>query len=1231
MAMGGAPIVRTEIFAPDPTKLLPPLPPVPQLHLPLVWVPEGFVITPRETSGATQGWGMPRVACDWEKEGGARFTPAGVEGRGTPYSDTPWQYPRGSGAIKQVMLNRFKGNKKADSTLRALVAVMGEEVPSLLKEAVDRASKKATWWPFFFSPSDPIYSTIVFGGGLRFVSWQFEQYIAPDEDPEDPNNPCRIITPFSKAGVERADNCADHKRFYPLAEEEEGTAWYCHWPVEKPFTDETRLEVFRLTNALRADMGREPLFFPLETHGTAVGDVTAWQIKKHHIQSHNSLLFDRGYDSMVARTGSCTHYLGTAENLATVTPAEVADGDAPFASRLAQTAYDKWAASPAHYANMVDPHHTVITYDREIEEGEGKYTAIAGCLDVGKANDVTLTHVTDGYSYESWGSTPLDDPVVGTVLTQNFIRNQTWVGYGDVYWEGQDERVSWQSKRPFRYGLIRVNIQSLGYALDEHLPITDKPEIEYMLGRVFYYRGRQVLFSERYRVLGAALVKDNLAYSPEENEPNERALFRACLYDLDTRTILHTQLLSDVPYLRDAETVVGEGPTAEFEVVGSYALGEDDYAISHAFFSQDGSKCVVPVVSAGSESNSYYLTNVGTSNSWPTAEGCLSRASLSPSMEPINRDDLVVVDNGLPADNTVEAPTFERRLGNYTACYGEFSPRTAYIERFKRDNGIPYEESWIDERFHGVHDYYGVSPDEEPQYLVDEITWSKIRHVEFAPTPSVVSTYEPRPSLVGKTSSVTYTYEGGSSHSDCRREYGWEYTGSGNVYADYVNDTLTFAQVEIDMWWTSVLGSPYFKKTLKIGESSWVLADMLLDAEENAQQNLSAMAGVAGWDFYDIGPSNFSEGIMKLYELLHFDVRHPEDICYTGLDGGGWLMWDHKLNRKMSRQLYVRNELVWESEPIIRTPTNETSFNTFTDGLNYTFDRGEFASLEFPKAYSGVKWPLYYRFLGISPHHAAAFASLWNWNNRQNGGVPFYEPQYVFDVNQPFHTGRNLLWGTTAFTGGFPSRLWPRDAAGLTAMDEVVYEPIRDVTSKGPIGSFPSFMPWAQKDSTLVRDNSGILHCTQAWFLRYKEEFIFQLYQPYWLHVGKDSGAEEWASWELHGLGHPPAVGEHPTHDRYLSDIEHLEPRDNFYINWPDTRKVDGTRVSGAGSSVGEAYSDWYDEAFQSVGWQGTEGYSMELDNSPKDGCWAVFSSLNLRSITGIPALSDNLYPLGVI
>lgn len=1219
------PLVRIRISAPGVSFAESPIPTVASSFAYLVWLPEGFVLTPREQTGATQGWGMPRIQCQWDAEDPAqRFVPVDPDGRGTPYSDTPWQYPRGSGAIKQVVLNHFAGNKRPRPTLAALLnhlladpsVELSTELAAGLSEGVE-----VEHWPLFFASDDPLFCVGERANTEVFVSWQFEQQ--PLADPE---GPCATVVPMAEVSASTAAACADHLRFSPLAEEPSTAEWQCHWPVEVPFSDEAALEVFRQTNALRESLGYEPLYFPLETHRTIAADLVVRQMAKHGIQAHNHEGFDRIYNSTASRVFRDTHVdVRYGENLATVTADEVADGELPADVRLGQAVYEKWLNSPAHYANLVDD-WTVAAYDQDAEDG-GNPTAFAGMLQVDRGGSTTINEV--GASSDAWGTDQvLDPPVNGVPFAQVFYSNRTWVGHGDVYWEGQGERVSWPSTRPFRYALIRTKVQQQGYALDGLSDIATAPEIAFMLKPWFFYKGRQIAFHERYRVLGAALVKANPDYDPAVDPPNQRSLFKACLYDMETHSVLHAQILSDVPYTIEASAE--EGDRAEFETVGTLALDPDDYAVMHAHFSQDGTKCVVGIVSGSAEFNEYYLTETGDSDSSPTETGCTDALTLGGSLLPTSRDIYRVGENS-HGDPTLDIEYAGNTLGDRTACYGTYLPQSSYKIQFKLDNGIGLEsweeESWATYTAFGVHPWRDVAITDTPQPIVAKSTWSKIRHVEFDPTPTEVSSYEPRfvREAVHHQHTTEYRTEDGwlneSTQYDCRKDYCWVYQGSGNIYGDYVDNTLTFAQIELDVQWGGIFSDPHFKKTLKLGAHSWVLADMAIDTNRQAgeaKQNAASNYGALWWEI-----AQFAPGTLALYELLHFDVRAPEDICYTGVDAGGVIATDFKHIRGMTRKLYVRDTLEWESAPEVRTPNASEVFCASHAKLpNWDWSIGPFCSMEFPKAYASAYDYIHSRFLGLCPHESAVIAHRASVDYR---GAEYYNP--IRPVGASFYVDYNMLKNSYVFTGGFPSRLWPRDKAGFTASDELVFEHIRDVVSNGVIGSFPSFMPWVQKDSTYYKAFQGVMHKTKAWFLRYGDDYIFQLYQPYWLYVPPDTGSQFRESWSWLGEGDPVVPGaaggdDQAYHDQYLLQAEDIRIRPEYVVSWPEYR-------SNMDYSIGEAYSDVHNVDWSGVLYSGVYALSPTSDNS--DSCWKLFSSLDLQTITGVADLSPNLYPLGVI
>ena len=221
----------------------------------LVWMPEGFVITPR-TLGAPDGFGMPPTE----------------DGKGTP-----------GGPLTQVIINRFKDNQYPDALYKS---------QGLGLHRVNCAN-------------------------LFFMDWErepasgktpFEDFSIGMETETGPSKEWQWTPQFDAKA---------RSRWSQNYKESEGKKWLCHRPMfAREYEDEARRIIREDTNLIREQMSLEPLSPPLRGREGELSADILYQMSFAGAQDHERPDFREGYrtpDERIYKRFAWAGYMG--ENL----------------------------------------------------------------------------------------------------------------------------------------------------------------------------------------------------------------------------------------------------------------------------------------------------------------------------------------------------------------------------------------------------------------------------------------------------------------------------------------------------------------------------------------------------------------------------------------------------------------------------------------------------------------------------------------------------------------------------------------------------------------------------------------------------------------------------------------------------------------------------------------------------------------------------------------------------
>lgn len=400
----------------------------------LLWLPEGFTFIPRRYPDAPSGWGMPAAGFGDHVVGGP---------------------------LPQVLLNRYEDNRYPDALMPALQ-------PELVEETL------------FF-----VAGTFAHHAYERMTPTDARAYLElGNDDPLPPRRPLGIFDPRVVAGLpwptqeQRGDGwrsdvtvpdtdpattgqadqvSLDYQQRIAVAESLE---WYAHRAQCIPFVesveqadelgidlfimDPVRKAVFDSTNEVRELAGLKPVLPQIRGVHDIAARLALFEMAASATYGHDSPNFRTGYRYwhervLTAGIGSNPQYFEVArmslpfggENLAFFA------GDLPEGEELGTQLAAAWAASPAHYANMV------FDWFGENEDG---YSA-AGVLQIGLStitiNEVDSGSLPDGVSNPFAGT--LEEGVTGLAATQQFASTELLWAHGSRVWYGTDHTLSFDA------------------------------------------------------------------------------------------------------------------------------------------------------------------------------------------------------------------------------------------------------------------------------------------------------------------------------------------------------------------------------------------------------------------------------------------------------------------------------------------------------------------------------------------------------------------------------------------------------------------------------------------------------------------------------------------------------------------------------------------------------------------------------------------------------------------
>ena len=524
----------------------------------LVWIPEGFVITPRN-AGAPKGWGLPETE----------------DGRGTP-----------GGPIRQTVINQFKHNKYPDVLFRAI-------------PPTDDMRFFAA--PFFYTNDES--ATIGFADGrINKESlpkgWKV---LAPGEE--------EIIPDWIGAEYDEIEGVVEQSfvkqiepRWRERVTEKERDEWFCHRPQQMKYVREDEElvparydvpsdllnDIFVNTNLYRASQSRDPLFAPLRGYYNGLARSVVVQMARSGVQAHDSDEFQEGYQKFLERVYRFAQPLDYAgENLITHPP-----GAVPSGATLGEAMVSSWIASPGHRSNILF-NWTGQDWDNADE--------IAGVLELSTGSGAITKVQAPPYTQPAQDVTP----VSGTMASQAFSRTDRWVYESVLLWEGDAGQVAISDVLggPFRYTTVNFPIY-------RHVLTIDRVDSVRVNGRYI----NLLEPSDRHILMGAALYREEVEVEKEGGigvAVVEKLFLNAAYYYLpDTQDVpCEFRLITwDVDKLPSAED--GEDFPAPERVI-DYPLPAETFAVSRVLFSQSGKKCTFTYHEREARPDSYVRYNEG--------------------------------------------------------------------------------------------------------------------------------------------------------------------------------------------------------------------------------------------------------------------------------------------------------------------------------------------------------------------------------------------------------------------------------------------------------------------------------------------------------------------------------------------------------------------------------------------------------------------------------------------
>jgi hypothetical protein len=548
----------------------------------MVWLPEGFVITPRSPSAAPDGWGL----------------------------DTDGSIKPGK-PIRDVVINRYADNLYPDvqyvTSNADAVAPYRSEPVFFTNEGVSffEYTTKETGGGWTVSNGNIVKVPIKPAGSIRSFNLKaigvYLKAVIPTTLKELVEAFKRQTTKWNRTQLEPGFSV-------------QSAEWFCHRPEVVPYIDSgeettastafvstTMKTIFNETNAYRAEVSRPPLLPPLRGYYNAVANAIIYEMQRAKVMAHETVLYRLGYRSFLDRLlhrAGVEDQVASAENIGiTNLPRLPDETEVNYQRRFGIARTLSWRNSPPHYYGMTyeykDPAYPALT--------EGFLELSLG------GGTVTAAQTPPLYTGEP---TPIYPTFGGLYATQIFRGRSRWVDAASAYWTGAMGTVSWN-------GL--PNPCASEAVLDQR---TKGMDIYDWSQNVVYHKGRTVRIFEHpstptahRRVMGAGLFSVQYVLTEEE------VAFRTKLTP-DDQAIFDT-LFSDPVYVSAvvlyAPFSAAESPSLQMYVkplqggdgwiVAEHALTTTAFENGRAIFSHNGLKAVVTVSDVVRHPNQYVLHN----------------------------------------------------------------------------------------------------------------------------------------------------------------------------------------------------------------------------------------------------------------------------------------------------------------------------------------------------------------------------------------------------------------------------------------------------------------------------------------------------------------------------------------------------------------------------------------------------------------------------------------------
>lgn len=520
----------------------------------MVWLPEGFMITPRSPTTAPDGWGMPVLP----------------DGKLTP-----------GGPIRDVIINRFADNLYPDLQFRN---VKGDPLAPFMPEA-----------PFFTPESAAVFNYSkagsIIGHSLRrvgaFISALLKTF-APQLVKE---NRLQIAPGFS----------------------EESDAWLCHRPEVVPYVTQQEVDddlvtaryalksdllssIFHSTNEYRKDVGQKPVFPPLRGWYTGMAESSIYEMNLSGALGHSSSWYRVGYKTLLDRTqrfGAFNGYrLYENAQIANVLTADEDETPAQLFQRQGELFSKLWSESPDHYAAMI------FNYTADKPEW-------SGFLEIAAAGGVAVGRQEKPHEVAS-DPVLFEQPFSGIWGTQIFHSRDRWVTCGTAYWYGDLGVVSWASYENLCRGRPELYYKTRPHGAND---VT-----LFIKGRVLIIRSENHPEVTEPYVLGAGMfsrphvfTESELEYRGTLSEEGQEEFDKQFPDELFVSALaLTTPNVSDpesVPNLLLYAFPIGD----KASIIHTHPLPIKTYETLSAIFSPDGTKAVIRVCEEIAHPEEYLL------------------------------------------------------------------------------------------------------------------------------------------------------------------------------------------------------------------------------------------------------------------------------------------------------------------------------------------------------------------------------------------------------------------------------------------------------------------------------------------------------------------------------------------------------------------------------------------------------------------------------------------------